>query len=63
MQHLNFLFFTVLKHDNRRTGGGNGEQAFHSLKEGTATFQKVPKLEFSSKICPTWWCVQASTPA
>lgn len=39
MQHLNFLF-TMVKHDNRRKGGGDREQAFHNLKQSTATFQK-----------------------
>lgn len=42
MQHLSFLF-AMIKQDNRRKGGGDGggdgEQAFHNLSQGIATFQ------------------------
>lgn len=39
MQHLHFLS-TMVEHVNRKKSGGDGEQAFHNLKQGTATLQK-----------------------
>lgn len=39
MQHLHFLS-TMVEHGNRKQRGGDEEQAFHNLKQDTATLQK-----------------------